>query len=360
MQSSEIKKIISKHIGVYPKMQAEDAVKLLYQSEFAGGHLIDDEDESLRRLKAEYEALDTVQRADDDNPFEDIGGGLCRINLRAIKRLGLKIETVNRFFIDTANTIKGSVKEYEQKLGVLLQLCRNGELPFESEKVRIYIDSLKEEGFSPLSHSEEYRQAYDPAYRVIKDSYREYIKAFQSIDSLLKAKDVIIVAIDGNCAAGKSALASVLGGVYDCNIFHMDDFFLRPEQRTPQRLGEPGGNVDRERFYNEVITGLKSGRPFTYRKYDCRTQNLGEPVSVTPKALNIIEGSYSLHPVLIGFYDLKIFLQISAGVQSERILKRSGAKMHERFISEWVPMENRYFESFDIRSKCDLVFGNND
>ena len=33
----------------------------------------------------------------------------------------------------------------------------------------------------------------------------------------------------------------------------MDDFFLRPEQRRPERFAEPGGNVDRERFAAEVL-----------------------------------------------------------------------------------------------------------
>ena len=40
----------------------------------------------------------------------------------------------------------------------------------------------------------------------------------------------------------------------------MDDFFLRPEQRTEERLKEVGGNVDRERFLEEVA------RPLTNKK----------------------------------------------------------------------------------------------
>jgi hypothetical protein len=34
--------------------------------------------------------------------------------------------------------------------------------------------------------------------------------------------------------------------------------------------------------------------------------------------------------------------------------------MLERFLSEWIPMENRYFKAFDIKAKCDLVFGDSD
>jgi uridine kinase len=48
-----------------------------------------------------------------------------------------------------------------------------------------------------------------------------------AIDRLLQ-QDRVIVAIDGKCTSGKTTLASRLAEIYDCNVFHMDDFFLRP------------------------------------------------------------------------------------------------------------------------------------
>ena len=58
----------------------------------------------------------------------------------------------------------------------------------------------------------------------------------KQIDMLLEEKDFAVVAIDGKCTSGKTTLASKLAELYDCNMFHMDDFFLRPEQRTPERF----------------------------------------------------------------------------------------------------------------------------
>ena len=80
----------------------------------------------------------------------------------------------------------------------------------------------------------------------------------KKIDELLTQKDMVVVAIDGKCTSGKTTLASKLVQIYDCNVFHMDDFFLRPEQRTPERFAEVGGNVDYERFQEEVLLPLKS------------------------------------------------------------------------------------------------------
>ena len=85
----------------------------------------------------------------------------------------------------------------------------------------------------------------------------------KKIDELLTQKDMVVVAIDGKCTSGKTTLASKLAQIYDCNVFHMDDFFLRPEQRTPERFAEIGGNVDYERFREEVLLPLKSGKAFS-------------------------------------------------------------------------------------------------
>jgi len=32
--------------------------------------------------------------------------------------------------------------------------------------------------------------------------------------------------------------------------------------------------------------------------------------------------------------------------------------MLRRFLNEWIPMENKYFEAFDIEGKSDLVYDN--
>ena len=175
------------------------------------------------------------------------------------------------------------------------------------------------------------------------------------IDELLAQNRHIIVAIDGSCAAGKTTLAGKLSEIYDCNVFHMDDFFLRPEQRTKARFSETGGNVDYERFLDEVMIPLKTGQAFSYRPFDCKRFTLSAPVAVEPKSLNIIEGSYSFHPYFGDPYDLKIFLTITPELRRQRILERPPF-LHQRFFEQWIPMEQQYFDFFGIESKADLIF----
>ena len=170
----------------------------------------------------------------------------------------------------------------------------------------------------------------------------------KQIDVLLKQKDSVLVAIDGPCTSGKTTLAAQLAESYDCNIFHMDDFFLRPEQRTPERFAEVGGNVDYERFDKEVLVPLKAGTPFSYRPFDCGSFALAQPVEVMPKKLTIVEGTYSLHPYFGAPYDLKLLLSVSPELQRQRILERP-AFLHQRFFEQWIPMENRYFAEGGIQ-----------
>ena len=177
----------------------------------------------------------------------------------------------------------------------------------------------------------------------------------RSIDEMLRRDERVVVAVDGNSAAGKSSLAARLKSLYSCNVFSMDDFFLRPSQRTPGRLAEPGGNIDYERFLCEIIEPLKLGEPFAFSPFDCSVGELSAPVQAEPNRLSVIEGVYSLHPYFGRFCDLKVFLSLGEAEQRRRLLARN-AGLYERFICEWIPMENLYFNHFKIAEKCDFVF----
>ena len=94
-----------------------------------------------------------------------------------------------------------------------------------------------------------------------------------------------------------------------------------------------------------MLLPLKSGKAFSYRPFDCGSFELADPIAITPKKLNIIEGTYSHHPYFGDPYDLKVLLTVDEETQRQRILERP-TFLHKRFFEEWIPMENRYFEAF--------------
>ncbi len=173
-----------------------------------------------------------------------------------------------------------------------------------------------------------------------------------------KAQDQspVIVAIDGRCGAGKSTLASALAERLDANLIHMDDFFLRPEQRTPERLAIPGENIDHERFLSEVLVPLRKGAPFTYRPFSCERGELTDPVTVSPRAVTIVEGSYACHPAMRAYYDLRLFLTVEPEEQMRRLRARNG-DYAEVFRQKWIPLEEAYFSGCGVEACCDMILG---
>lgn len=175
------------------------------------------------------------------------------------------------------------------------------------------------------------------------------------IEAMLKSKKKdIIIAIDGRCASGKTTLGEKLKTAFAGNLFHADDYFLRPFQRTEERLALPGGNFDKERFTEEIIAGILSGKDFSYTPFDCSLLALGEKREVKRNRLSIIEGSYSCHPEISESYDMKVFVTTDKATQESRILSRNKDKA-PMFFSKWIPLEEKYFSYFGIEESCDYL-----
>ncbi len=178
----------------------------------------------------------------------------------------------------------------------------------------------------------------------------------KKITEIISEKGRIILAIDGPCASGKTTLANHLAKMFDAQVIHTDDFFLPPDMRNDGRLSQAGGNVHYERFCEEVVTGILNGKNFVYGIYSCKTESVTPSSVIDPKKSIIIEGAYSLHPAIPDeIYNLKVFLSADIKTRYERILKRNGNESFEVFKNKWIPLENRYFEEYDIKSKCDII-----
>lgn len=184
----------------------------------------------------------------------------------------------------------------------------------------------------------------------------------QHVQTILKSikqtdlsKRSYIIAIDGRCGAGKSTIAARLAEELNATLFHMDDYFLRPEQRTPERFSTPGENVDHERFLKEILIPLKEGRTITYSPYSCTTQTLLDPITVTPADIVIVEGSYALHPTLRAYYDLRVFLTLFPREQEVRIRARNGDAIWPMFKNRWIPMEEAYHIYCEVEKYSDLI-----
>ena len=159
----ELKQILITHARRYPQMEPADAVKLIYQNEFGGGHLIKDRQACLDYLWKEYESV----QFDPDMPRQEpIGNGMVRVHLAAVKPE--ELEQLGDAFIHSANTHTGSLESFLKKLDVLRKVTAARHFSFSSDAMEMYLVLYQMAGYTPVSHSHTYRQQYHPAYRVVK------------------------------------------------------------------------------------------------------------------------------------------------------------------------------------------------
>ena len=348
MNNSE-QNIILSHYKRYPNMQIQDLFKFLYQSSYGCEHLVSSIEEVTDYIKKEYNSITQGMESE----VEPLDGKYSRVPLSYLNK-GLSANTFGKLFFLSAKKEENGLYELKQKLKKAEELISNNQLPFSKVDFKKAIIEWKEKNYCAIHHSEIFNKFYKPSYRVISNDFIPFLPLFTRIDKLL-LKGNAKIAIEGGSASGKTTLSNILKKIYDCTIFHMDDFFLRPEQRTKERYNEIGGNIDRERFLSEVLIPLSSNDVVTYRKFDCSTMSLTEEINVIPQKLCIIEGAYSMHPELQKYYDLSVFLIISPIFQKERILKRNTLDFANCFYDEWIPLEERYFTQMNIKSKCDIV-----
>lgn len=347
-----LRDLLLKHARRYPLMQPTDYAKLIYQAAFAGGHMIPSPEYALNRLKSEWNVIPS-QRF--ESLIEPVGNGLSRLYLGPARQLALRPETVNALFVRTSVCFEKNAALFEKGMAEAAALADAHELPVSGEALRREKDVCLANDYAPFSHSAAYHAAYKPAYRLVTDQGLQYLSVLAAIDAFLTEKGRARIAIDGSSASGKSTLGRQLAEIYNAQLFHMDDFFLPQARKTPQRLAEAGGNVDYERFQSDVLNHLDEDQ-FAYRPFLCHRSELGEEIATQRQAVQIIEGSYAHHPQLHGDYDLKVFLSLNPDDQSARILSRNGAALHKRFMTEWVPLENRYFDACSIREQADILY----
>lgn len=351
----DVRAFLLEYVKQYPRLEIDDLIKLLYQSAFGCGHFAPGEARVLAFLEEETAGLN---REREWPLVERVLGGYARVHLAPYVSQGMRLLTLSRLFMRTASEPprEDAGAWFAAALDLLEGMAQEEKLPFDADAVKARLAAYRAAGCPAIHHSETFRAAYRPAYRIVRAEYAQLLELFARIDGLLDQKERVLIAIDGNSGAGKSTLAQLMAAVYpELTLVHMDDFFLQLHQRTPERFALPGGNVDHERFLSEVLLPMRAGEAFCYRPFDCARMAIGEGRQIVPGKLCVTEGSYSLHPALESAYDLKVLLRISPAAQAERILKRNGPQMLGRFMNEWIPMENRYFEATEVADRCDVI-----
>jgi len=334
---------------MHPSMQPQDALKMAYQAAFGAEHLAGD---PLRVRSMLQDELSRCPAASSLPLTESIAPDICRVNLAAWKHATLPADWLAALFLQSCAPLPDGPARMEKALGCLDRLAASGSLPFSAADWQREKQAYLAGGIRPLHHSDRYRQAEAPAYRVLTARFARPISLMACLDS---GVPVQIIALDGRCASGKTTLAADFAEAAGASVIHTDDFFLPREMRTPERLNTPGGNVHYERLLTDVLPCLREGRDFSYSRFDCSRMALGEMRQVSASRLYIVEGAYSCHPALGDYMTLRVFSDVSPLEQQRRILLRNGEEGWQQFRARWIPLEETYFNAYGIREKAQVI-----
>lgn len=337
----DFSQIIEAHFGRYPAMQPQDFGKLIFQSEFGAEHMLTDQKAAGGWLREEWRRL-----PDESAPAqaEAIGGGMCRFPISACKNES-EVNVLAELFALTAKKRRGSLRAIPGKVECVMKQEVHG--------MHAWMLDWKARGYPPVHHSDVYRNAYQPHYRLLQWAYAGAFPALAAISALLERKKPVRVGIDGRCGSGKTHFAQLIATLFPCNVIHMDDFYLPLSLRKEGWMEQPGGNMDFARLKTEILEPADKGEAMRYRPYSCQTGEMAEAYAMPFRLLTVVEGSYSHHPLLHAQYDLKIFLTCSKEEQTARIKKREGSYFTV-FENQWMPLEECYLARYSIAADSAL------
>ena len=149
-----------------PLMRSTDVYKLLYQGVFGVGHIMGEE--AWERLQEEVGRIDL-----EDHLWEPLiegvsaDGSMVRVNLRPFLRRGLSLDSLFKAMKETA-VLEGAAEDFLRGWRAFNELMEAGIIAVDKGELERLNRELDEEGIRPRHHSEAYRDAYYPAYRVVR------------------------------------------------------------------------------------------------------------------------------------------------------------------------------------------------
>lgn len=163
------KEYLEKQLKLHPSMQLQDIIKLCFQAVYGPEHLLADVERAKNYFMQEYEATP----ANFSLPlYEPVSDTFCRVNLGAWKARFLEPEELFRLFVTSAtDKSSGTEADFDRCAELIDNMSSNGFLPFSGKDWKDYYATYKKDGIRPVHHSDAYRLAEHPAYRLVRTDY---------------------------------------------------------------------------------------------------------------------------------------------------------------------------------------------
>jgi uridine kinase len=158
--------------------------------------------------------------------------------------------------------------------------------------------------------------------------------------------EILVVAIDGHGASGKSTVSGHLAARLEIALVHGDDFF------RARGAGDLGCYYERERLRRDALEPLRAGRPARYVSSDPFTPGrAGTPVAVAPAPVIVVEVVGAAASELSDLVDRTVLVDTP---EVERLARLRERVDPQDWDLEWLEAERAHFANRP-RSSFDLI-----
>ena len=172
-------------------------------------------------------------------------------------------------------------------------------------------------------------------------------------------KNPLLIGVDGQGGSGKSTLAREVVRRLGCSavVVEGDDFYREmPDEERVVLTAEQGFEqyFDWRRLRREVLESVaRADDVLRYQRYNWDRATMGEWVELPMPGVVIVEGVYTLRPQLRDLVDVKVYVNASKEVRTQRQIDR-GQDSNE-WIRRWIAAEDFYVATWEPRAVADLV-----
>lgn len=346
MKDLSVVSYVKREIKKYPFIETMDIYKMLYQSVYLTGHLVNNKLNKVR----DYLVNESKQLVKYNNGllYEYISNDVVRINLQEYLEFD-ELEKLFDKFVKSSDQsqINKINKSLDEVVGII------SDASFVENKVLNKLISMQSERNILPRHSNIYNKYYNPHYRVCSVDYLDIdmrVAKLKKYLNNLKSDKKSIIACEGRCTSGKTTITKNILDE-DISIIEVDDFF-------PNIAKNPGQTRLDFDLLRELLIEVKRaniGDVITYKAFNCSQGKYYKKELIVKKVV-IVEGVYSYDKYVRDIYDGLVFFVVNKYTQEERLKKRcKNIELYNKFKDIWIPREEEYYDEYDFILNADVL-----
>ena len=168
--TNKTRELLVSHYNTYPKLEVADIFKFIFQSAFGCEHLVSSKERALNYIKEELKRVS----ADEAPRVDKLDGDYSRVYLSCLND-EVTPEVMAKYFCLSAKIEPDGKEKLLEKIAVARELILDGTIALSLSDFDELHEKWREAGYPAIHHSEAFREAYHPAYRVIANEYLKHL-----------------------------------------------------------------------------------------------------------------------------------------------------------------------------------------